>query len=277
MGAGKMGMPPKGPKIGPTKDISEVSAEKREELGDIEKLKVLADPGQPPPATADGEGAVDPSAETQVLARSEEGAERLEAMRAVLDAEEPEPNALDEEAAPTDEDRREFMRCILGDQVYGKEYDLFGGLIRLKMRDLTPKQVDTVFTQMTIAQKKGKIETEDDWELTLDRFRLVAGTEALLWAGKELLGPFDFKKGLYEASESLLQSFKNATIYRALLRVVRVFHRHLAILMERATDSDFWADDGPDSPSAPISEEPSTTQDDRPSDGNSKKGSSSDS
>lgn len=272
MGIGGFKEPPEGPKIGPTRDISELPPEKREELGDIEKLRMLADEPQLDPGLAEederlrAQGA-DPAAETRVIRRAEEGAERLEALRSVLDEQAEPQDPIDMEAEPTDEDKRAFMRCILGDTAYEKDYILFGGMIKIALRDLTPRQTDIVFTQLAIAQRDGKIETEDDWELMLDRFRLVAGSTRLLWAGKQLLGPFDFETGLYDASESLLASLQNSTIYRALLRVVRVFQRHLSILAERATDSGFWVVDGPDLPSEPTSEGRSTTQDGRPSAG----------
>lgn len=290
MGVGEFGNAPKGPDIGPTKDLSELSPEKRAELGDIEGLKLLSEAAPLDPriaaeeATRSAETAVDeqtdPSAETKVLERAEEGAERLEILREVLDREnaglvEP-PDPIEEEAVPTVEDRQEFMRCILGDKSYEKAYDLFGGMIRVTLRDLTPGENDIVFSQLAIAQREDKLDTEDDWDLLLDRFRLTAGMSRMIWAGKVNRQSFDFKESLSSASEKLIESLKNSTVYRALLRLSRVFQRHLTILMERATDPDFWVVDGPDSPSEPTSEGQSTTPNDRPSDGPSKKESSSD-
>ena len=274
MGVGGFKKPPEGPRIGPSKDISEVSEEKRAELGDIEKLKAIAEPATLDPRVAADEVAtdeqsrepeVDPGAETSVMDRTqaEKGAEHLSALQTVLQEEQPEEDPLDADAAPTDDDKREFIRCLLGDQPYMKEYELFNGMIKIRLRDLSPAQEDQLFAEMAIAQRNGKIATEDDWDIMLDRLRMVACSDSLMWAGKEICGAIDPKKGLYIASESLLQSFKGATTYRALLRIVRVFRRHLQILMERAMDPDFWEVDGPDLQSAPISKEPSTTPDDR--------------
>ncbi|KKN18963.1 hypothetical protein LCGC14_0950480 [marine sediment metagenome] len=275
MGVGGFKDPPEGPRIGPSKDISEVPEDVRAELGDIEKLKAIAEPAKLDPRVAADEAtaadeqprepAVDPGAETSVMAhtRAEQGAEQLSALKTVLQEEQPEEDPLDEAAAPTDDDKREFIRCLLGDQPYVKEYELFNGMIKIRLRDLSPAQEDQLFAEMAIAQRNGKIETEDDWDLMLDRLRMVACSESLMWAGKEICGAFDPEKGLYVASENLLQSFKGATTYRALLRIVRVFRRHLQILMERAMDPDFWEVDGPDLQFAPISKEPSTTPDDR--------------
>ena len=57
-----------------------------------------------------------------------------------------------------------------------------------------------------------------------------------------------------------MAQFKGTVVYRSMMRVARIFQRHLDKLVEGALDSDFWEVGGSDSPSEPTSEEPSTTE-----------------
>ena len=269
MGSGTFEQPPEGPKIGPTKELADLPEAKRQELGDLDKL--VSEPAKLDPRVATEPLAakiedLPPSAEPD---KSQEGLARMEALQAVLE-EEPEPvvdpaEAVIEEAAePTIEERQEFMRCVLGNKPYERAFELFGGTIKLKMLDVSPADMDTLFSQLAHDQQSGVIETVDDWNTELDRYRMFWMTSELVW-GEETLHPYKAAvecgngKGRAALNRFLLR-FQSSVPYRAMLHATRIFQRHLDKLTEGALDPDFWEAGGSDSPSEPTSEEPSITE-----------------
>jgi hypothetical protein len=273
MGSGGFKQPPEGPKIGPEKKPGDLPEEKRRELGDLGSL--VSQPAELDPRVAAAEKAMETARSVDALPpaygedKSEEGAARLEALQNVL-AVEPEPEMdpaeaeLEEAAEPTVAERQEFMRCAFGNRPYTKSFELFGGVIRLKMVDLTPVETDELFEQLATDQQSGVIKTVDDWNTELDRYRLAWMTAELVW-GDETLQPHkesleSLAKPRREALNAFLRRFKGSVPYRAMLRATRIFQRHLDKLVDGALDSDFWEVGGPDSQPEPTSGEPSTTE-----------------
>jgi hypothetical protein len=198
---------------------------------------------------------------------SGEGVKRLEALQSVL-AEVPEPPAdpeevaIEEAAEPTIEERQEFIRCVLGNKPYQKAFELFGGAIRLTMADISPKEIDTLYSQLAKDHKAGVVETMDDWSTELDRYRMFWTIKELMW-GDECSKPHAMAMEttlLRNQLDTFMMRFKSTVPYRAMLRVSRIFQRHLDKLMAGALDPDFWEGGGSDLPSEPTSEEPSTTE-----------------
>jgi hypothetical protein len=134
-------------------------------------------------------------------------------------------------------------------------------MIVLKLRDLSPTEEDRLYAQMSVDQRAERIETQDDWELALSRYRLFYGTEDLLWSGRE---PEKSALGddapVHERVQEMLSMYKNSTVYRAVLRASRIFRLHLEQLYDKALDPNFWEAVGSDSPSEPTSTAPSTTE-----------------
>ena len=261
--------------MGPVKDFKDLSPEKREALGDMDSIVSTPAPLDPrvvaaeqaaeeaPVAPVVKETEPDPSAETARL-----GADEMEALRAVLnrseldeEVEDPEVLALEADAAPTTADKQNFMRCLFGDKPYTKEYHLFGGMLVVEMTDISPTREDAIFIQLSRDQKEGIVKTQDDWDIALDRYRMVCNIQKVIWSGQEIMLSGDGEDLPTEVKVRLLDGVKNSVVYRALLRVTRVFRRHLEFMLERAMDSDFWQVDGPSSLQEPTPVEPSTSED----------------
>jgi hypothetical protein len=251
---GKFQQPPKGPELGPVKEFKDLPPEKREQLGNM--ADIISKPAPIDPRVLAAEQAPqepveasDPEAETQRT--NVDVASEIEALRAVLDRSEPEDDpeeALMAEAAqPNEEDKRQFMRCLFGDTPYRKEYKLFGGMLVVEMTDVTPLIEDRIFMQLSLDQKTNKIETQDDWDIALDRYRMVVNIHKVIWSGNEILGPVTGTNLGDAVTERITKGLKNSVVYRALLRTMRVFRRHLDVMLERSMTSDFWQVDGPSS------------------------------
>lgn len=255
--------PPKGPKIGPMKHYSELPADKKASLGDLDKLaKDVFEPAKLDPRVevAEKETVKDPSGDETQPYDPEDIAEELAAMRTVLDQEAPEePDEMEQVATPTEEDKQQFLRSILGDVAYVKEYSLFGGMLVVTMTDISPALEDRIFEQLALDQADGVIKTQADWDLMEDRYRIVTSMAKVLWMGKEAVANYN-TDSLRERVKARIDSLKSSVLYRALLRVTRVFRRHLDILCEKAMTSDFWQSGGPSSQSEPSSQEQSSTE-----------------
>ncbi len=265
---GEFRQPPEGPKIGPEKRVTELPDAKKQELGDLGKL--VSEPAKLDKRVVEAaqQAAVEDLPPAPGSDNAEEGAERLEALQQVLE-ELPEPEqdpaelAIEEAAEPTIEERQEFIRCMLGNKPYERTFELFGGVIRLKMVDLTPADMDILFSHLADDQRNGVIQTVDDWNTELDRYRMFWMTRELTW-GEEILQPQqeamdNSAKKHRVALNAFLLRFTSSVPYRAVLRATRIFQRHLDKLTEGALDSDFWEAGGSDSPSVPSSEGPSIT------------------
>jgi hypothetical protein len=249
-----------GPKVGETVDYSKLPPERKAELGDLESLKATPTP--------------EPELSKEDEERAQQGAEQLEALQAVIAKEEQEDvdvaeARLQEMAEPTIEDRRQFLRCLLGNGTYEKRYEMYGGMLVMTMHDISPKLEDRIFVEMAHLVETGDIKTDDDWNLWLDRIRLMlyvsdvrmAKNEAIKWGCFEHLGE---DKQLAMQAWDRLRMFPSTALARAALQTVRVFMRHMEIMLDRALDSDFWEVGGLDLPYEPMSAEQSDTENSLP-------------
>lgn len=261
MGVGNFEKPGAGPKIGgptigQTIDYSKLSEDQKAQIGDLESLKA--------PQTSE------PEMSPEDAARAQQGAEQLDALNKVLAAaeqvEEPDEAEarLQELAAPTEDDKREFLRCVLGGTLYTKRYEMYGGLFVMELHDIHPSYEDVIFTTLAKEVAEGRITTEDDWSTALDRLRLVTNVSMVRLAKNAPV-----KCSVPEGAELLplvgerMQTFPTTALFRAALQTVRVFMRHLELILDRALDPDFWEVGGLDSLSEPMSEEQSVMADDR--------------
>lgn len=249
--------PPKGPVIGPMQDFTTLPDHRKEQLGDLAQLgaEVISQPAPlDPRVSAEAQEAAEAALVEEDVPASkkspEEIADELEALQAVLAEDIPdEPDPIDVAAEPLESDRRNFLRSILGDKQYEKEYVLFGGMLIVKMTDISPEQEDGIFAQLAVDQREESIKTQEDWELQLDRYRAVVNVKYAISSGTAI--DKNQSEDLKEKVAELCRT-KNSTVYRAILRTVRVFRRHLDLMMEKSMQSDFWQVDGLSSPSEPT-------------------------
>lgn len=245
-----------GPKVGETVDYSKLPPERKAELGDLEALSKETTP--------------EPELSEDDKAKAAEGAEKLAAVKEVLaredEAEEVDvvEERLEEMAQPTPEDRQQFLRSLLGNETYEKRYEMFGGMLVMTLRDVPPAVEDKLFTELAAAVDRGDIKTDDDWQLWLDRARLASNVSTIRMAKNEAVKCSVGDDPILTQAEERLKLFPTAVMYRAALQTVRVFSRHMEIMLDRALDSDFWEVGGLDSPSGLMSEEQSSTEESQP-------------
>lgn len=255
MGVGKFDKPeqgPKGPTTGKTVDYDDLPESKKDELGALDALRVPT----PEPELAGDEAA-----------KAQEGAERLDALRATLAAEEAAKAAdpmtqLVRLAEPTDGEKRAFLRSLFANSQYKKVYSVFDGALTLTMIDTTPDVEAALFEEVN-ALYEDKEPTEEDWNITVERARLTANVDSITMHGTPLELAEDAATSLITRAEARISNFNSTAMYRAALQTVRVFMLHLEMLVDRALDSDFWTAAGHDQPSEPTSAAPSDTQSDQ--------------
>jgi hypothetical protein len=279
MGQGNFKQPPEGPKIGPTKDYKDIPDEKKRELGD---LAAAANEGVFKPATLDPRvaeeemqqpmGEVKEDSTFADVASSnqkvQQAAQQFDALRQVIANEEEEERAQAEQvfreaALPTDDDKENFFRAILGSRRYEKVYELFGGMVKVTMIELTPGEEEHIFTEMGKAQVAGAVTTEDDWAVLFERLRLMHSVKEIQHSGQDsyLRDPDseNLNKIVYTNADAFVSKFSGAVLYQSLMQVSRLFRTQLDLMVEAATSPDFWIVGGPDSQPRPQPEEPSTT------------------
>ena len=281
MGVGDFGKPPEGPKIGPTKEYKDLSKEKQEELGDLAAAArdSVFKPAKLPPELQGEERQAATSEEQPKQAHKDEidwehsqepnprltkAGETFDALQSVVGRDEEErqlnEQRVQEEAMPTVEDKQNLFRAILGGLRYEKTFELFGGMVRVRMVELTPREEDYIFVEMGKAQSSGAVATEDDWMVMFERMRMMYSVREIQTSGQETYerDPDSADKMLHTDAEAFVGKFKGSILYQSLMRVARVFRAQTEIMTEAAASSDFWIVDGQDSPPPPSPEEPST-------------------
>jgi hypothetical protein len=133
-------------------------------------------------------------------------------------------------------------------------------MLVMTMQDVPPTVEDKLFTELAAAVDDGTIKTDDDWQLALDRARLATNVSDVRMAKSEPVKCSVDEKPILEQAQERMKLFPSSSMYRAALQTVRVFSRHLEIMLDRALDSDFWEVGGLDSQSEPTSEEPSSME-----------------
>lgn len=160
--------------------------------------------------------------------------------------EEPAPAAAPAEnsppslATPTTEDKQQFVRSILGEKQYGKEYKLFDGQVRVRLLDRTMEETEAMYTWLNSQVDQKKIKDDDEWQLQYERYCLASTLTALFLATKAVTG-IEGKSPL-EKMELVAKLPK--PLYRALMALSRVFEEHVDILTGKAQEQGFWKTGG---------------------------------
>lgn len=273
MGVGNFKSPPEGPKIGPTIPYKDLSEDRKRELGDLSKAAentIFKAASLDPRVAAQETKAAEkssPPAETMDVTkedeRAREAAEQYSALQDVLsESDESTEDELRARAMPTPEDKQEFLRCILGNRSYRKTYALFGGLVEVTFRELTVREEDEIFGELGRAHASGAVITEEDWTVTFERLRMLNSlTRVHVQGSDDYVREPDIAhdKITYDSIENHLTRLGASTMYRAILQMSRTFRAQMELMLEAASDSDFWMDVGHGSQQPPTSKEPSTT------------------
>jgi hypothetical protein len=283
MGVGDFKKAPEGPKIGPMQNFSELTEERKRELGDLAAVakETVFKPAKLDPRVAEAEQQEekqwDPTqgVETQFdvgaartpaeSARVNEAVAKLKALQRVLEAERDQPQSeedLHASSAPTDEDKQNFLRAVLGNRRYEKTYALFGGQLLVTLVELTPKEEDQIFSSLAAGQLTQQINTEEDWMVAFERLRMIHSIKKVSAGGAVYTRDADSEDLDVVTVDSIpehVNRFKGATTFRAIMQVSRLFRTQLELMLEAALSPDFWIVGGPDSQSPRTPEAPSTT------------------
>jgi len=137
----------------------------------------------------------------------------------------------------TEEDKKEFLRSVMGGSRYVKTYVLFGS-IKAVFADRTTEITEDLFRRLSEStlNQEGK-------EIFFDRLLLAAQLTQL---GKDSYVGADVDENI----KRILKLSK--PLYQAVMAACRDFEAHVAYLTDHAQDADFWKPGGADSSSTPA-------------------------
>lgn len=216
-------------KIAPPVPLSQVPPEKQDEYKELAKAAAAVkaeDEGVIAEKIDDGPDSAAPMPETEaekitiadtILTLSPDG--RITAVDRIKLAD-------DDPAMPTDEDKQEFLRSILGPHAYRKTYTLFGS-VPVIMCDRSVDLTERVFKDVEAAKPESDAET-----VSLIEQYVMAATVVRL--NKDDLGP----SGDFAARLSIFKASR--PMYQALMQTSREFERHVEFLTGKALDTGFW-------------------------------------
>jgi hypothetical protein len=75
----------------------------------------------------------------------------------------PEPGPVEKQA---------FLQSVIGQKPFIKDYELFGGAVRVRLRTLTTPELDEIYKQVLLEQEQRVIRTETDFYERINRYRL---------------------------------------------------------------------------------------------------------
>lgn len=83
------------------------------------------------------------------------------------------------ETDPTDRDKEDFLATLLGSARFKKEYELFGGKIKVLFRGLLAEENKLIYRQLVLDQQENRISTEAEWFLQMMDYRLACSLERI--------------------------------------------------------------------------------------------------
>lgn len=153
----------------------------------------------------------------------------------------------------TDDDKRNFVRCMLGEQRFTKDYILLGGELKATFRAIRPVEMDLIVDQLKKDTADGKLNNEAEYLVNYSRYMLVCSLQAVSFIDKGQSYPevIPRKDKSEEAPEengpsALPTLYKELTedwqeaLHAILLVHMRQFEKLYDILIHRAYDPDFW-------------------------------------
>lgn len=162
----------------------------------------------------------------------------------------PEPDLDEDYYKPDDEDKKAFVRSLLGGKQFEKRFKLFNA-IDVTLLDRSTEHTEMLFNQLEVDTNQARIktDTDDQWVTWNERYCLASTMRVYRdGAGEKGYLPTD---KLFERVQELMKLPK--PIYQALLQTSRRFEVIVQTLTRRAHDKDFWVTGGADSPSKPTS------------------------
>ena len=75
-------------------------------------------------------------------------------------------------AEPDGVDKLVFLKAILGQKLFEKQFTLLGGSLRIKFRSLTVREIDELYAEAFQQSKQGRVNNPADFYETINRHRL---------------------------------------------------------------------------------------------------------
>jgi len=158
------------------------------------------------------------------------------------------------EVAPTERDKEDFLATLLGNTRFKKEYELFGGKIKILFRGLLAEENKLIYRQLVLDQQENKISTEAEWFLQMMDYRLACSLEQISNASGQVLSvvPELLERKLENKEEPLATPLpaqidyinKKVLAQEVTRRLVgthlRQFQRLLEALEAMALEPSFW-------------------------------------
>ncbi len=170
-------------------------------------------------------------------------------------------NLKNEPVKPTEDDKQQYLRCVLGDKLFEKDYNLYNGAMSITFRARNVKQSELILDTMQARIAAGKLSVANvpHYVYEMTRYQLTISVVAIKLRDGEAktFAPVD-KKDLetYGATgvNNLLEyaydyKFGNwpDALLNSVIQVHREFEKLIEILAGRVMDSDFWTSAGPNS------------------------------
>lgn len=157
---------------------------------------------------------------------------------------------------PTEEDKKAWMRHILGEERFRKEFTLMGGKLKVTMRSRTAAETDMIFQQLNRDAVNGVIPNiaafaNPTYYARLHRITAVISLERLELeqAGPnpvvfppvtQAYTPVDGKTVLEIAEAAVIGRLSHEAVVNAVTWCARAFEGICRELLERMNDSNFW-------------------------------------
>jgi len=150
--------------------------------------------------------------------------------------------------APSDDDRKHFMRQTLAGKQYDRRYRVFGGSMLFLFVDRSTGETELMYDVL----ENENLDTEEEWATCLERYQLALQLRKVEVKGDK--PPYEAKPMDASQTESALaEDLKDRVkkimelskpVYHALMEANRRFEEHVRYLTEHALESDFWKPGG---------------------------------
>jgi hypothetical protein len=154
------------------------------------------------------------------------------------------------EIVPTDLDKEDFLAAALGSQKFQRDYEIFGGKIRIVFHTILAEESKMLHRQLVLDQENKKIVTEAEWFVRMLEYRLALSLSAITdnrgkpTAVIPALGGLPSVEG--ESPLETLTNYVNNTVlaHEVTRRLVgshlRQFQRLVEALEAMALEPSFW-------------------------------------
>ncbi len=161
----------------------------------------------------------------------------------------PDPDLDEQYYQPTEDDKRAFVRSVLGGRSFEKKFLLFG-VVEAQFVDRTTETTEQLYGQFEADSIAGKIQTSTDeaWASWLERYNLASTLRQF----KDDAGIKSYPQQL-NLNERVTELMKiNKPLYQALMQAGRRFEAIVSTLTAKAHEPDFWKTGGASLPSKPT-------------------------